>query len=797
MEYTQFYDANYVADRYRRCDLKDAVLHYFYQFGEMTLFSPKQGNPVTAFTDTYAEQMVLRNVVTKEQLASYKEKVCDTLSSAADCAERGAEQIYRLVCEIRKQILGSDALEKARQLDRDQPVVSASCQGICEDAQKEILLASGVATVFALYQSQYFAQMRQDIIKAKAAGHRIYLLVSGENGGAMPTEETYRSWLCDLTDVRYLRSCPTCYESVLEGVEWDAALQEDIDQRRAFVFAYGEEALLSCRAMRTDAMIMARPQGYYAKAITNQLGCEADCTVYVPQHLDITAFVPLTEKAQITYWHLATLRRDHSSFVDGLSIEELYRLYPAYFLNRYENGTDCPESKRNFPIQVAIPPEDPDPVDSFDRYREEAIAGYINRLDGVQYQCAYFDPELNRSPIPWNLKEQQEGILVHSVKIKRAKGSRVIRCGKGVTLRKRIQQDLPQGNGIVSNFLFFLTPKLAELYNDLRKDRPSECARFGAEHLDYMLCSENGVRKETFPLFRKTCIAMKNNGEFIFFNFRLGGGRIRVGSRWISWQKQDVDPAVPSLVCVYTPYASRADQEEDRQTYRKAVGSGRVNLVILQDRIQCIRSGDVILPSVGVVVSLEKETGGALLTDLGVSALEDGYYKPIEEPIEIRLDPPAGIDTADWEQIQWAYGGGLSLILEHKAVSDLEDMIPWFEEEGWMSPLSRQTQESSLHEIIKHPRTAIGLTDSGDLLILVFSGRTRLSTGADYVEMCRIARKLYPDVRTLMNADGGGSAVLGLVCQGSFMELSYPSTSEGSTVGMARPIQTALYVAQD
>jgi len=45
-----------------------------------------------------------------------------------------------------------------------------------------------------------------------------------------------------------------------------------------------------------------------------------------------------------------------------------------------------------------------------------------------------------------------------------------------------------------------------------------------------------------------------------------------------------------------------------------------------------------------------------------------------------------------------------------------------------------------------------------------------------------------------MNVDGGGSAVLGFVRNGSFTELSLPSTSTGSTVGMVRPINTVLYV---
>ena len=111
-----------------------------------------------------------------------------------------------------------------------------------------------------------------------------------------------------------------------------------------------------------------------------------------------------------------------------------------------------------------------------------------------------------------------------------------------------------------------------------------------------------------------------------------------------------------------------------------------------------------------------------------------------------------------------------------------------------MSPLSRQTQESALHKLAKHPRTAIGTTQKGELVILVYSGRTTCSSGADYREMIHIARQLYPDIQNLMNVDGGGSAVLGLSHEGSFMELSVPATSQGSCVGMVRPIHTLFYI---
>lgn len=271
-----------------------------------------------------------------------------------------------------------------------------------------------------------------------------------------------------------------------------------------------------------------------------------------------------------------------------------------------------------------------------------------------------------------------------------------------------------------------------------------------------------------------------------------------VSGQKIAWAAQDVDVCETkeeenkAPVRLYTPYYSMADEGQEVLTYRKLVGADRLNLVVMQDKIICVRLGDVMLSSVGVVVSLEREAGLALIQALNLRPLEDGYYECENLEYTLSLEPPTGVSRRDWDQIAWAYGGGLSLILEGKALCDEVEPESRMREEGWMTPLSCQTQESKVHKMAKHPRTAIGVTRNGELVILVFSGRTRLSCGADYNEVCRISRKVVPDIWWLMNVDGGGSAMLGLAIRGSFMELSYPATSLDSCAGMVRPINTVL-----
>ena len=243
---------------------------------------------------------------------------------------------------------------------------------------------------------------------------------------------------------------------------------------------------------------------------------------------------------------------------------------------------------------------------------------------------------------------------------------------------------------------------------------------------------------------------------------------------------------------MYTPHLSCPDAGASRTEYTKPVGEGRLNFVINQTEVTCVRDGDVLLPGTGVVLSLEREQGLLLARACGLTPAEDGYYTWTEPPqLEVVLQNPSEVPPETWLDMQWAYGGGLTLMQEGEAFFRRgEDASARLAREGWTSPLSAQTQESDIAAPARHPRTAIGLTRTGKLFVLVFSGRSAVSAGADYAEMCEITRQLVPDVSDLMNVDGGGSAVLGLAEGRKFVEYSWPSTSSGSLAGMVRPVNS-------
>ena len=739
--------------------------------------------------DWAAEQLMRQNRISEQTVAAYKEQVCALFH---DAQLRSAEQLDAAIQKLRCACFGEATMEALHRERMQEPCALDAKGGIDQRAKKDEVLRNASAVLFICDDARMVLTMREDVQTALQAGKDVYVLTHPKQGMDIATEESLKV-LLGSEGIQYLLLSEDMQTVHAQDETRATCLNAQIAQGKAALLFYGETGLLTCRDLALDAIVHAIPRGYYARVLTNQFDVDRACVVYVPKGMDVTKGVPLREKTRLNYHHLYTLWKAYGDGIYSCSAEQLYRKYPQHFLNIYDNSVSPVEATLDYPIQLA-----PDAQD-YDSLREDAISAYLSGVENLEYRTGYVDENNNLHPVNHDADRARPGVMVHSVKVKKAKSSSVINCEAYASPRQMIRAQMDGGLGklrIYSNFLFFLTPVLARLYNALRNDRPQEQIDFEKQHLDYMMVNAEGKRTETFPLFKKACIAMKEDGTFLFFNFRLGGGRIRLGKTELCWSREDVDPEdlQGRSVCVLTPYLSNRDVHENTSNYIKPVGEGGINLVVIQDRIICIRKGSVLLPSIGVVISLDEETGMSLLRENELYLNADGYADGYLSAPEVMLDPPEGISPDEWAQVAWAYGGGLSLILDGKGICDEDGpgMLKCLEEEGWMSPLSRQTQESALHLPARHPRTAIGVTDSGELVILVYSGRTKRSGGADYAQMIDVARKMYPDIRCLMNADGGGSAMLGMSIGIGLMELSYPSTSLDSCAGMVRPVNTVL-----
>ena len=783
--------------------IKDVADTFHKHKGIYALYGRKEENRY--LKDWAVQHLLKQNRIDAQTAADYKKRVYSLFNDAENADKRSVEQMDAEIQLLRCECFGEDTMETLQREMAQESCVFDLQDGIDQRTKKDAILLNASAVIFVCDEAKMVSVMRKDVQTALQAGKDVYVLAHRELGRDIANVARLKAQLGDHEQIKYLL-LGEGNETVHAADEAEAErLNKQIAQGEAVLLYYGESGLLFCRDLLVDAVVHAVPWGYFARAMTNQLDVDRACVVYVPKGVDVTPWVPLREKTRLNYHHLFTLWANRGDEIYDHSVEELYRLYPQYFLNIYENNTHPVEVTPEYPIRFEWkeqnqPAEADAVLQVFDTLREQTITAYLDGLENVEYRTGYLDEEKNLHPVDYQIVQKRNGVMVHGVKVKKAVSSGVVSCDF-LSLRRMLQYQ-PDSSceklRIYSNFLFFLTPVIARVHNALRSERPYEQIDFDKSHVDYMLLKSAGKRTEAFPLYKKACVAMKEDGTFLFFNFRLGGGKIKIGETELCWSREDVDPeeVKDGRVCVYTPFNSQKDLQDDPVTYAKLVGEGRINLVVIQDRIICIRKGNVILPCMGVVISVDEETGMKLLQDNALCLNDEGYAEGIMPTPEVQLDAPEGISPAEWKKVVWSYGGGMSLMLDRKSICDEDGpgMLKCLEKEGWMSPLSQQTQESGVHRKERHPRTAIGTTDTGELIILVYSGRTKRSGGADYDQMITAARQLFPDIRNLMNVDGGGSSVLGLAIGSSFMELSYPSTSFDSCVGMVRPINTVFCV---
>jgi hypothetical protein len=141
------------------------------------------------------------------------------------------------------------------------------------------------------------------------------------------------------------------------------------------------------------------------------------------------------------------------------------------------------------------------------------------------------------------------------------------------------------------------------------------------------------------------------------------------------------------------------------------------------------------------------------------------------QPIKIRLDclPTDANNMISAENLDWAMAGGPRLLRAGKIEIPLEA-------EGMSAPFSTT----------RHPRTAMGITQKGEVLLVTVDGRqTGLSRGVSLTEMAQILLK-FGAVEGV-NMDGGGSTTMSL--RGGLLN----SPSEG----IERPVANMLLVYAD
>ncbi|MDD3002091.1 MAG: phosphodiester glycosidase family protein [Candidatus Riflebacteria bacterium] len=221
-----------------------------------------------------------------------------------------------------------------------------------------------------------------------------------------------------------------------------------------------------------------------------------------------------------------------------------------------------------------------------------------------------------------------------------------------------------------------------------------------------------GRKLVSSPLYGRSVFGITEDDAVVFGNPEFSG-TIKASSFSVPITAIN-QPRRGNSITVYT--SEYADSTRTEET--------GIEIILIKGKIVGIQENDATIPPDGVVVS-----AGGKYTEL-FEQLKLG------ETIDINYSvaPP-------WNTIRQAVCGGPRLI-ENGNIS-----INYAEEKFDPSLVSA-----------RHPRTAIGLSFDGDLIMTVIDGRTKQNAGMTLKELALYLQKM--GIRHAINLDGGGSSTM-------------------------------------
>ena len=767
-------DPSFVFGSFHRSSLAGTLLQK--KLWDRGIFLGKSGDRAV-FRDDLVSDLVKAGAIDGKECAAYHAAARDLLLYEIDLTAGTNEDILRAFHRLRLNRFGAAPFAAGRAVLSGTPHV---VDGI-DQSNLAAPLAARETYFFYLSENAFWQDFLRDVRTALAAGKRVVILTGGEGDGLLPDPSELKELMPEEVAVLSAPDSFGCLD--LSRIVLSPESAAAVAGEQAVLFGYGEDALLACHDLALPAVVTVIPRGIPARAVTGLFTRPAVCRLLIPAHFSIYPTVSLTRRTELSYYQLAYLAERYGEAVYRTPWQELARRDGGVFLNVYDD---------HLPLRVTA--DFSFTGASFGADRAAWCKRKLSSLRGITPLHGCFSlPAFEPVAVDWESGEKRAQVLADGVLVSPGTAVKVIPLAESASPRSLFFDRKEKGSAVLSNFTFFFTEKLLSNYNGRLASRPREQIDFPVGTLDYYrYTDESGRRHETLPLYHKAVLASHPDG-FYAFDFALGGGSATLlPGLSVRWEREQVNAPHPQL-SVYTPLFSRSQEERDDKDFLCPVGEGRLNVAVIGEKILCIRRGDVALPCVGTVFSLDGETARQAERVLGAPD-ENGYYPVSDLPSPaFRPDAPEGFPVDVWESLSWAYGGGLGLIGGGEEIT-ADTYLEKFRAAGWLSPLSRQTQESRVHTMARHPRTVVGVTKRNELFVLVVSGRTPVSAGADYLELCRLARLLVPDTVTLINWDGGGSSVLGLLENDVFTELSYPAPSDGSITGMARPVSSLLFI---
>jgi len=785
--------SNYIPGGYKRRELKGYLQYEKYRY--KTIFIDTAKN-TSIFKDSLMDLLYRENLLKKSSYLYYYDKLKDLFSDIEVFDNLSDEQVYYKIHLLRKGFFDANInnyLEKKRFEDLGKLMLKAKeiltfdeliKESIYYNVENEKRKLSSPINQYEILKNDIYASneivfipgnfkqlpfllfLSERYLKDKI----IKILVKDES----PDEEAVYKDLSFLG--KYTDLCQI-YSSKCAGIDLSNKIVEriliDANESSRLIVGLDENMLLTLDGATFDYYILSKIDNIKARRYTN---------IYVDSSSKISYVIARVKGKDIVTKRYSGVERSIGSLYHYTKKDK------SYYMNFYSD-TYNPARFKELKIKSETFPEI---FIERDKKLTEITARILSNFNATYIDSYYTLDDLNKDTyIP---EQNKNAVLVRGIyfkNISKIKLKPVLAQNLGTNLlyiRDIIKDKIVEKNGFYLNFLYFATSNIVYLYNKLRSQNTNEKLKFENFFIDYIY--KQGF--ETFPLYNKAVITYTKDGKIAFENKKLASGLLSINGSKFEWHEDDVNSEnMEKDIIIFTPYIKNEELSRmyvDFRTFTMNVGQGRYNIVIINNKIVCIRHGEVKQPSLGIVLSLNERVFNRLKKAFKILEIEDGYYN-FDEKYSISLKLNKSKNSI------WSFGGGTMLVQNgENLVKDKNEAFKSFLEEGWFHPLSMQTQETQVQEWVRGPRTVIGIDKSNGFFTAVFSGRTKESRGARFDEVVAILSKEIGELKNVMNLDGGASSCLALIYKNELFEISYPCTSDYTSSGMVRPVNSGLFI---
>ncbi|MDH7482333.1 MAG: phosphodiester glycosidase family protein [Armatimonadota bacterium] len=260
------------------------------------------------------------------------------------------------------------------------------------------------------------------------------------------------------------------------------------------------------------------------------------------------------------------------------------------------------------------------------------------------------------------------------------------------------------------------------------------------------------------PYPNRTMFGITSDGQYLFDRLEFDARIILPDGRWFPIRGIN-RPRGDHEMVVYTPKFFKSTCTESNGSEAVVISPDLpIRLgVPLKGTVTCVNpdAGDTPIPENGIVLS-------------GRGTGSDFIKENLKEGVELTLQfNVKGETTTGWEKVIEATGGTPRLVRNGKISLEVE---------------KENLTLDSKFVTVTHPRSALGVTADGKLVLVTVDGRQEVSTGMPLKDLAELMLSI--GCVDAMNLDGGGSTTLSTW----FGTLNSPSD------GWLRPLPNALAV---